>query len=76
MFLWLWFEDLSITSSELYERLKSKGLLVVPGKYFFPGQRRLTQHAESCIRLNYVQNDEDLTKGVEILARELKSCWL
>jgi len=75
LFLWLWFEDLSITSSELYERLKSKGLLVVPGKYFFPGQRRPTQHAESCIRLNYVQNDEDLNKGVEILARELKSCW-
>ena len=36
MFLWLWFEDLGISTSELYQRLKRKGLLVVPGKYFFP----------------------------------------
>jgi len=76
LFLWLWFEELGISTSELYRRLKQKGLLVVPGKYFFPGQRELTQHAESCIRLNYVQNDQDLKKGVEILARELKSCWV
>ena len=76
LFLWLWFEDLSITTSELYARLKKNGLLVVPGKYFFPGQQQPTQHAESCIRLNYVQNDEDLKKGVKILVQELKSCWL
>jgi len=74
-FLWLWFEDLSISTSELYQRLKQKGLLVVPGKYFFPGQGTASQHAESCIRINYVQSEEDLKKGVEILARELQSCW-
>jgi valine--pyruvate aminotransferase len=75
LFLWLWFEELGISTSELYRRLKQKGLLVVPGKYFFPGQQKLTQHAESCIRLNYVQSDKDLKKGVDILARELKACW-
>jgi valine--pyruvate aminotransferase len=75
LFLWLWFEELGISTSELYRRLKQKGLLVVPGKYFFPGQQKLTQHAESCIRLNYVQSDQDLKKGVDILARELKACW-
>ena len=75
LFLWLWFEGLPITSSELYTRLKRKGLLVVPGEYFFPGQREPTRHAESCIRLSYAQSDEDLIKGVDILARELKSCW-
>jgi valine--pyruvate aminotransferase len=75
LFLWLWFEGLSITSSELYMRLKKKGLLVVAGEYFFPGQPEPTRHAESCIRLSYAQSDEDLIKGVDILARELKSCW-
>lgn len=75
LFLWLWFEDLSISTSELYQRLKQNGLLVVPGKYFFPGQETASQHAESCIRMNYVQSEKDLIKGVEILARELKSCW-
>ncbi len=56
-------------------RLKKKGLLVVAGEYFFPGQPEPTRHAESCIRLSYAQSDEDLIKGVDILARELKSCW-
>lgn len=75
MFLWLWFEDLGITTSELYQRLKRKGVLVVPGKYFFPGQQIPSDHAESCVRMNYVQSEQELVKGIDILARELKSCW-
>jgi len=75
MFLWLWFEDLGITTSELYQRLKRKGLLVVPGKYFFPGQSTTTQHAESCIRMNYVQSEDELATGIDILAEELRTCW-
>jgi valine--pyruvate aminotransferase len=50
-------------------------VLVVPGKYFFPGQAIPSDHAESCVRMNYVQSEQELTKGIEILARELKSCW-
>lgn len=75
MFLWLWFENLGITTSELYQRLKRKGLLVVPGKYFFPGQSATTEHAESCIRMNYVQSENELAKGIDILAQELRACW-
>jgi valine--pyruvate aminotransferase len=76
MFLWLWFEGLSIDTSELYQRLKRNGLLVVPGKYFFPGQGDdVGAHAESCVRMNFVQSEQELAKGIEILARELKRCW-
>ncbi len=75
IFLWLWFEGLSISTSELYEKLKQQGLLVVPGKYFFPGQNIASEHAESCIRMNYVQSEADLRKGIEILARILKQFW-
>lgn len=75
MFLWLWFEGLGITTSELYQRLKRKGLLVVPGKYFFPGQSSATGHAESCVRMNYVQSEAELERGIEILAQELRNCW-
>ena len=76
MFLWLWFEGLGITTSELYQRLKRNGLLVVPGKYFFPGQDDTPgSHAESCIRMNYVQSEGDLARGIAILAEELKACW-
>ncbi len=75
MFLWLWFEGLGVTTSELYQRLKQKGLLVVPGKYFFPGQLTVSDHAESCVRMNYVQSEQELAKGIEILANELRACW-
>ena len=75
MFLWLWFEDLGITTTELYQRMKQNGLLVVPGKYFFPGQPSVSDHGESCIRMNYVQSEEQLFKGIEILAAELRTCW-
>jgi len=76
MFLWLWFEGLSVDTSELYQRLKRNGLLVVPGKYFFPGQGDdVGAHAESCVRVNYVQSEQELAKGIAILARELKRCW-
>jgi valine--pyruvate aminotransferase len=76
MFLWLWFEGLGIDTSELYQRLKRKGLLVVPGKYFFPGQgNEAGEHAESCVRMNYVQSEQELATGIDILARELKRCW-
>ena len=75
MFLWLWFEGLSVTTSELYQRLKQKGLLIVPGKYFFPGQVNATDHAECCVRMNYVQSEQDLARGIDILAQELSACW-
>jgi valine--pyruvate aminotransferase len=75
IFLWLWFEGLSITTSELYEQLKQVGLLVVPGKYFFPGQHPVSEHAECCIRMNYAQSEEDLRTGIDILSRVLTRYW-
>jgi len=75
IFLWLWFEGLSITTSQLYHELKKEGLLVVPGKYFFPGQEAPDTHAESCIRMNYVQSEDDVRKGIDILARVLQRYW-
>ena len=75
IFLWLWFEDLGITTTELYQRLKRNGLLVVPGKYFFPGQEAPSPHAESCVRMNFAQSENELARGVAILAEQLRACW-
>ena len=75
LFLWLWFEGLSIGTTELYQRMKQRGLLVVPGKYFFPGQTRASEHAESCIRMNFVQSEADVSRGITILAEELRAAW-
>ena len=54
IFLWLWFEGLPITSEELYQRLKARGLLVVPGQNFFPGMDDNWSHKDECIRVSYV----------------------
>ena len=52
LFLWLWFEELPISSRELYQRLKQKGVLVVSGHYFFPGMEQDNwPHKNECIRV-------------------------
>lgn len=38
IFLWVWFRDLPIRAEELYFKLKEKGVLIIPGHLFFPGQ--------------------------------------
>ncbi|WP_413691868.1 valine--pyruvate transaminase [Psychromonas sp. KJ10-2] len=68
LFLWLWFKDLPITSHELYQRLKEKGLIVVSGHYFFPGLEQDWQHTHECIRLNYAQDSEVVERGITILS--------
>ncbi|ANO34046.1 valine--pyruvate transaminase [Vibrio breoganii] len=75
MFLWLWFDELPITTMELYKRLKARGVLIVPGEYFFFGQEDLWDHSHQCLRMNYVQNDEDMQKGIQIIAEEVKKAY-
>ena len=45
IFLWIWFRGLKITSHELYEKLKKRGVLIVSGHYFFPGLQEDWQHS-------------------------------
>ncbi len=71
-FLWLWFPDLPITSRELYQRLKERGVLIVPGHYFFPGLTEQWPHKNECIRVNYSQDPETVTAGIKIIAEEVK----
>lgn len=74
-FLWLWFKDLPISSQELYERLKSRGVVVVPGHYFFPGLNEEWRHKEECIRVSYAQKEEVVQKGISIIGEEVKRCY-
>ncbi len=75
IFLWLWFEGLRITDQELYERLKRRGVLVVPGHYFFPGISPEWQHTRECVRVNYGQPDYVVEQGLSIIAEEVKKAW-
>jgi valine--pyruvate aminotransferase len=74
-FLWLWFPDLPITSRELYLRLKKRGVLIVPGYYFFPGIKEQWRHKTECIRINYSQNTETVSTGIKIIAQEVKKAY-
>ncbi|WP_394142527.1 valine--pyruvate transaminase [Vibrio chagasii] len=75
IFLWLWFDELPITTMELYDRLKARGVLIVPGEYFFIGQEDEWEHAHQCLRMNYVQDDEAMQKGIAIIAEEVKKAY-
>jgi valine--pyruvate aminotransferase len=73
-FLWLWFKDLPISSQALYERLKQRGVLVVPGHHFFPGLTDDWPHRYECIRMNYAQDDDLVRRGIRIIAEEVRLC--
>ncbi len=75
MFLWLWFKDLPISSLELYERLKEHGVLVVSGHYFFPGLMESWQHTNECLRVTYSQDDDDVGKGLAIIAEVVQKVY-
>ncbi|WP_260261611.1 valine--pyruvate transaminase [Vibrio intestinalis] len=75
IFLWLWFDELPITTMELYKRLKARGVLIVPGEYFFIGQEDDWEHAHQCLRMNYVQDDEMMQKGIKIIAEEVEKAY-
>ncbi|MHC4477923.1 MAG: aminotransferase class I/II-fold pyridoxal phosphate-dependent enzyme, partial [Planctomycetota bacterium] len=74
-FLWLWLRDLPITCAQLYDRLKKRGVLVVPGHYFFPGLAGPWPHKDECIRINYAQDTETVAAGLKIIAEEAKHAY-
>ncbi len=75
LFLWIWMEDLPISSRELYQRLKQRGVLVVSGHYFFYGLESPHPHANECLRLSYAQGDNVVQEGVAILAEEVAQAY-
>lgn len=74
-FFWLWFPGMRISDRELYERLKARGVLVVPGSYFFPGLGEPWPHRRQCIRVTYCAEPRAVRRGVEILAEEVSRAY-
>ncbi|QFI39556.1 valine--pyruvate transaminase [Moritella marina ATCC 15381] len=75
IFLWLWFKDLPISSQELYERLKARGVLIVSGHHFFPGLDEEWRHTHECIRMNYSQPDDAVQRGIQVIAEEVQKAY-
>ena len=71
-FLWLWFPNLPITSQQLYERLKQRNVLVVPGHYSFPGLAEPWPHTNECIRVSYAQDTRIVAAGLAAIADEVR----
>jgi valine--pyruvate aminotransferase len=71
IFLWLWFPTLTVSSKELYQRLKKRGVIIVPGHYFFPGLNDDWQHKQQCIRVNIGGDFNEIRQGLTLIADEL-----
>lgn len=76
-FLWLWFENLPINARELYEKLKVRSVIIMPGEHFFFGLENDPewQHNKECIRLTYCQEKAVLERAIKILAEVLKEIY-
>lgn len=75
LFLWIWFEGLPGTTMELYERLKARDVIVVPGQYFAFGLPQAWRHTDECIRVNYALDPEDVDYGMSVIADEVERMW-
>jgi valine--pyruvate aminotransferase len=69
-FHWLWLKNLNIPTIELYERLKARHVLTVPGEYFFFGLAEEWPHRHECLRLNFSREPEAVRAGYQIIAEE------
>ncbi len=73
IFLWIWFKNLESGSLDLYERLKKRGVIIVPGEYFFfglPDEDKDWKHRHQCIRVNYSRDFSEVKRGLDVIAEE------
>lgn len=76
LFLWLWCPDLPISSSELYERLKARGVLVIPGENFFLGLDEPDwAHQRECLRISYAMSDSVVERGLAVIGEEVHKAY-
>ena len=74
-FFWLWMRNLPISDYAFYERLKARNVLVVPGRYFFPGFDEPWQHRHECIRITYCADPQKVRRGLAIIGEEMKRAY-
>lgn len=90
-FLWLWCENLPIDSFELYERLKARGVIVLPGNDFFigtdsgnpsgasEGASTATAipwaHSKECLRISYAGDVQTIEAGIALIMSELHNTY-
>ncbi|MDE5798296.1 MAG: valine--pyruvate transaminase, partial [Treponemataceae bacterium] len=76
LFLWLLLNALAVPTKEFYHILKERGVIVVPGEYFFFGggndgslpRAEDHPHYAKCLRLNYARAADEVERGIQIIA--------
>ncbi|MEN9221846.1 MAG: valine--pyruvate transaminase, partial [Thermostichus sp. BF3_bins_97] len=75
LFAWLWLPELPISDRELYQRLKQKGVVVVPGSPFFPGMDPNWPHQYQCVRISLTADVDQIEQGVAILSQVVEQAY-
>lgn len=76
IFIWAWFKGLPISSQQLYDRLKERNVLIIPGENFFPGlEDDPWPHKTECIRVSYAGDPETVRTGIEIIGEEVRKAF-
>ncbi|RYD37714.1 MAG: valine--pyruvate transaminase [Verrucomicrobiaceae bacterium] len=75
-FRWLRLTGLPIPTRELYQRLKARQVLVVPGENFFFGLDADWPHRTECLRLNCSGNPGTVREALHIIADEVRNIRL
>ena len=75
IFIWVWFPGLPITAQVLYERLKKRSVLIIPGHFFFPGLSETWHHRHECIRISYAQDAGQLEPAIQAISEEVKKAF-
>ena len=70
-FLWIWCQDLPISTTELYQRLVQRDVYVIPSEYFFPKKEANWSHQTECLRVTFTKENEVLKRGLTIIAEEV-----
>ncbi len=75
LFVWLWFENLPITSEQLYQKLKDRGVFILAGHHFYPGLDEDWPHKYQCIRVNYATDIAVVEQGLKIIADTVRESY-
>lgn len=68
IFAWIWFQDLPMTDWDFYQKLKQKGVIIVPGSPFFPGLKADWPRKHECIRISLTATPEEIITAIDHLA--------
>jgi valine--pyruvate aminotransferase len=72
MFCWLWVNEPWFDDNRLYQLLKCREVVIVPGRHFFPDQLCLGQHGTQCFRLSVTPEEPVVREGIQRIAEAIE----